>query len=184
MISCGLILFFFSFVRLPFFEFWGVASIYFCCVGVCVLTFAFDVVCLHELLSYSAFFCVCDVVILWLVSALLGCVWFRCSCKCLCKCGSWRRKHENKMVNHLLQIWMVYLMLSPFLTVCLPNILWTVQRTMIHLLIELLVHWTWFGQFNELYFILHWLVMRCKLQPKLVAHNRKCRLKSSQVSIL
>ena len=57
MISCGLILFFFSFVRLPFlsFEVWPV-FIYFCCVGVCVLTFAFDVVCLHELLSYSAFF--------------------------------------------------------------------------------------------------------------------------------
>ena len=36
--------------------------------------------------------------------------------------------------------------------VCLPNILRTVQRTMIRFLIELLVRRTWFGQFGELYF--------------------------------
>ena len=180
MISCGLILFFFSFVRLPFFEFWGVASIYLFLLCRCVCPNLCIWCCLSAwIVKLFSCFCMCDVVILWLVSALLGCVWFRCSCKCLCKCGSWRRKHENKMVNHLLQIWMVY-----FVTVCLSSILWTVQRTMIHFLIELLVHWTWFGQFSELYFILHWLVVRCKFLPKLVAHNRKCRLKSSQVSIL
>ena len=33
--------------------------------------------------------------------------------------------------------------------VCSPNILRTVQRTMIRFLIELLVHRTWFGQFRE-----------------------------------
>ena len=33
--------------------------------------------------------------------------------------------------------------------VCSPNILWTVQRTMICFLIELLVHRKWFGQFEE-----------------------------------
>ena len=53
--------------------------------------------------------------------------------------------------------------------ICLLNILQTVRRTMIHFLIELLVRRTWFGQFDELYFVLNWLVMRCKLRPKLAA---------------
>ena len=53
--------------------------------------------------------------------------------------------------------------------VCSPNILRTVRRTMICFLIELLFRRTWFGQFNELYFILNWLVMRCKLRPELAA---------------
>ena len=53
--------------------------------------------------------------------------------------------------------------------VCSPNILRTVQRTMICFLIEILVHRTWFGQFDELYFVLNWLVMRCKLRPQLAA---------------
>ena len=61
--------------------------------------------------------------------------------------------------------------LSPFLTgwmfVC-PNILWTLWQTMIRFLIELLVHRIWFGQ-SKLYFILNWLVMRCKLRPELAA---------------
>ena len=51
--------------------------------------------------------------------------------------------------------------------VCLPNILRTVWRTMIRFLIELLVRWTWFGQFDELYFVLNGPVMRCKLRPEL-----------------
>ena len=53
--------------------------------------------------------------------------------------------------------------------VCSPNILRTVQRTMIRFLIELLVHRTSFEQFDELYFVLSWLVMRCKLRPELAA---------------
>ena len=40
---------------------------------------------------------------------------------------------------------------------------------MICFLIEILVHRTWFGQFDELYFVLNWLVMRCKLRPQLAA---------------
>ena len=44
--------------------------------------------------------------------------------------------------------------------VCSPNILRTFRRTMIRFLIELLVRRTWFGQFDELYFVLNWLVMR------------------------
>ena len=52
-------------------------------------------------------------------------------------------------------------------TFTLPNILHTAWWAMIHFLIELLVRRTWFGQFNELYFVLNWLVMRCKLWPKL-----------------
>ena len=49
--------------------------------------------------------------------------------------------------------------------VCSPNILRTVRRTMIR---ELLVRRTWFGQ-SKLYFVLNWLVMRCKLRPELAA---------------
>ena len=52
--------------------------------------------------------------------------------------------------------------------VCSPNILRTLRRTMIRFLIELLVRRIWFGQF-KLYFILNWLVMRCKLRPELAA---------------
>ena len=53
--------------------------------------------------------------------------------------------------------------------VCSPNISRTVRRTMIHFLIELLVRRIWFGQFDKLYFVLIWLVMRCKLRPELAA---------------
>ena len=52
--------------------------------------------------------------------------------------------------------------------VCSPNILRTLRRTMIRFLIELLVLRIWFGQ-SRLYFILNWLVMRCKLRPELAA---------------
>ena len=43
-----------------------------------------------------------------------------------------------------------------------------VRRTMIRFLIELLVRRLWFGQ-SKLYFVLNWLVMRCKLRPELAA---------------
>ena len=62
--------------------------------------------------------------------------------------------------------------------VCSPKILRTVRRTMIRFLIELLVRRTWFGQFDEIYFVLNWLVMRCR------QHDRKCRLKSSQYTLI
>ncbi len=52
--------------------------------------------------------------------------------------------------------------------VCTPNILRTLRRTMIRFLIELLVRRIWFGQ-SKLYFLLNWLVMRCKLRPELAA---------------
>ena len=61
--------------------------------------------------------------------------------------------------------------LSPFLTGRMfvrPNMLRTLRRTMIRFLIELLVRRIWFGQ-SKLYFILNWLVMRCKLRPELAA---------------
>ena len=69
-----------------------------------------------------------------------------------------------------------------------PNTLW---RTMICFLIELLDHQTWFRQFDKLYFILNWLVMRCKLQPELVADaeqtawsKMEAKLKSSQYTLI
>ena len=82
--------------------------------------------------------------------------------------------------------------LSPFLTgrsVCSPNILRTVRRIMIRFLIELLIRRTWFRQFDERYFVLNWLVMRCKLRPELAAdaqqqRDPKCRLKSSQYILI
>ena len=49
-----------------------------------------------------------------------------------------------------------------------PDILWTLRRTMIRFLTELLVRRIWFGQ-SKLYFTLNWLVMRCKLRPELAA---------------
>ena len=61
--------------------------------------------------------------------------------------------------------------LSPFLTGRMfvrPNILRTLRRAMIRFLTELLVCRIWFGQ-SKLYFILNWLVMRCKLRPELAA---------------
>ena len=65
--------------------------------------------------------------------------------------------------------------LSPFLTGRMfvhPNILQTLRRTTIHFLIELLVCWIWFEQ-SKLYFILNWLVMRCKLRPELAADGQQ-----------
>ena len=62
-------------------------------------------------------------------------------------------------------------LLSPFLTGRMfvrPNMLRTLRRTMIRFLIELLVRRIWFGQ-SKLYFILNWLLMRCKLRPELAA---------------
>ena len=56
--------------------------------------------------------------------------------------------------------------------VCSPNILRTVRRTMIRFLIELLVRRTGFGQ-SKLYFVLNWLVMRCKLRPELAADTQQ-----------
>ena len=53
--------------------------------------------------------------------------------------------------------------------VCSPNILRTVRRTMIRFLIELLARRTWFGQFDEIYFVLNRLIRRCKLRPELAA---------------
>ena len=53
--------------------------------------------------------------------------------------------------------------------VCSPNILRTVPQTMIRFLIELLGRRTLFGQFDKLYFVLSWLVMRCKLRSELAA---------------
>ena len=55
---------------------------------------------------------------------------------------------------------------------CSPNILRTVRRSMIRFLIERLVRRTWFGQFDEVYFVLNWL-MRCKLRPELAAEAQQ-----------
>ena len=94
----------------------------------------------------------------------------------LCLGGSIRNAGEARTVfiPHLSQSGLKthsFLMLKPVLNwanVCSPNILQTVQPTMIHFLIELLVRRTWFGQ-SKLYFVLNWLVMRCKLRPELAA---------------
>ena len=71
--------------------------------------------------------------------------------------------------------------------VCSPNILRTVRRTMIRFLIELSVRRTWFGQFDELYFVLNWLVMRCKLRPELayiLDHAVCCASAASQCTLI
>ena len=43
------------------------------------------------------------------------------------------------------------------------------HQTSLCFIIELIVCQTWFGQSDELYFILNWLIMKCKLQPELAA---------------
>ena len=43
------------------------------------------------------------------------------------------------------------------------------RRTIIRFLIERLVRRTWFGQFDELCFVLNWLILRCKLRPELAS---------------
>ena len=53
--------------------------------------------------------------------------------------------------------------------VCSPKILRILRRTMIRFLFEHLVRRTLFGQFDELYFVLNWFVMRCELRPELAA---------------
>ena len=73
--------------------------------------------------------------------------------------------------NDLTWAFTEHLDLKPVLNwanVCSLNILRTLQRTMIRFLIELLVCQTWFRQ-SKVYFILNWLVMRCKLRPELEA---------------
>ena len=61
---------------------------------------------------------------------------------------------------------------------------------MIRFLIELLVRRTWFGQFDELYFVLNWLMMDCKLLPNLRQkrsrqQDPKCsQVKSSQYKLI
>ena len=52
--------------------------------------------------------------------------------------------------------------------VCSPEHTSDIRRTMIRFLTEHLVRRIWFGQ-SRLYFILNWLVMRCKLRPELAA---------------
>ena len=54
---------------------------------------------------------------------------------------------------------------------------------MIRFLIKFFVRRTWFGHFDELYFVLNWLVMRCKLRPELAADAQQTAwsLKSSHV---
>ena len=56
--------------------------------------------------------------------------------------------------------------------VCSPNIFRTLRRTMIRFFIELLVRRIWFGQ-SKLYFVLNWLVMKCKLRPELAAEAQQ-----------
>ena len=96
-------------------------------------------------------------------------------------------KMRNKMEQSSIcfqQPWFVYRGQLPFArvcslklvlnwaNVCSPNIHRTLRRTMIRFLIELLIRRTWFGQ-SRLYFVLKWLVMRCKLRPELAADAQR-----------
>ena len=82
--------------------------------------------------------------------------------------------------------------LSPFLTgrsVCSPSIFRTVRRTISRFLIELLVRRTWFGQFDELYFVLNWLSHNemqasARTSVRRAADSMIPNVGSSQVSIV
>ena len=78
------------------------------------------------------------------------------------------KKQETDIIFHTVCTEILKPVLN-WANVCSPNILRTLRRTMIRFLIELLARRTWFGQFDELYFVLSWLVMRCKLRPELAA---------------
>ena len=86
---------------------------------------------------------------------------------------NWSRKYNMRCRTPQPRepVWPSSKALSPFLTGRMfvrPNILRTLRRTMIRFLIELLDRRIWFGQ-SKLYFILDWLVMRCKLRSELAA---------------
>ena len=69
-----------------------------------------------------------------------------------------------------------YGVLNPFIigrTFASPNIVRSIRRTLLRFLIELIVRRTYFGQFDELYFVLNWLIMRCKLRPELAAEAQQ-----------
>ena len=79
--------------------------------------------------------------------------------------------HPNtgpKNASKITEISVIHFDIRSWANVCSPNILRTLRRTMIRFLTELLVRRIWFGQ-SKLYFILNWLVMRCKLRPELAA---------------
>ena len=42
---------------------------------------------------------------------------------------------------------------------------------------------TWFGQFNELYFVLNWLMIRCKLRPELAAEAQQTASSKMQAKV-
>ena len=54
---------------------------------------------------------------------------------------------------------------------------------MIRFLIELLVCRTWFRQFDKLYFVLNWFVMRCKLRPTLAADAQQTAWSKMQAKV-
>ena len=92
-----------------------------------------------------------------------------CTCRYMCVFLMWTLilLTLSSCVGKCESMW--WLVLSPFLTWRMfvrPNLLRTLRRTMIRFLIELCR--IWFGQ-SKLYFILNWLVMRCKLRPELAA---------------
>ena len=65
---------------------------------------------------------------------------------------------------------------SPFLigrTFASPNIVRSIRRTLLRFLIEFIVRRTWFGQFDELYFVLNWLIMTCKFRPEPAAEAQQ-----------
>ena len=74
--------------------------------------------------------------------------------------------------------------------VCSPNILRTVQRTMIRFLIELSVRRTWFGQSKTLLRSqlacneMQASARTCGRRAADAEHDRKCRLNSSQYTLI
>ena len=75
-------------------------------------------------------------------------------------------------------VWPSAKALSPFLTLGehllrQSNIVRSIRRTLLRFLVELIVRRAWFGQFDELYFVLNWLIMRCKLRPELAAEAQQ-----------
>ena len=103
-------------------------------------------------------------------SVSLYCFYVRTVWRQFVKSAQCQRKGQGK---HAV-VYFFFACLNLFLTgwtFASPNIFRSFHWTLLCFLIELTVHWTWFGHFDEQYFILNWLIMRCKLQPELVAEN-------------
>ena len=67
--------------------------------------------------------------------------------------------------------------------ICFGELSSEYSSNIIRFLNELIVPQTWFRQFNELYFVLNWLMIRCKLRPELAAEAQQTASSKMQAKV-